>query len=391
MSSRLSILSRPDGTRVIVVGVARSGRALRRSVRFGESTPSVNRISRNFLRTPVADSLDGVQDSSTFECIEASGETVQGLNELVVASQTASGSTLCDGVTEPPLERYPDHRPVTPSPQPRTRRNPALSLETVAAPRGCVSPSVRTRTPLFFSSDEESDQDGGDGLEGDGLEDTFDANATSFSPPPQSRLSRSMQIMSPSSLYVWLSIHDGISEEVGVEKGIAPFLERTVDGGIQLRLDLTMLQWFDPANDAFITPQRLRSFFSRVPNVRVWTYRDPVPFSQCADAPLILGSIGPGVSSPELRMLGTPWRVSPVDGDRPHAARFFELVGSDTGGLLFVIFLVPSTLSPHHVPQSALPAAAPFPPCPSMRSMPPIETWNEVFAELRSLLQQLQS
>lgn len=43
------------------------------------------------------------------------------------------------------------------------------------------------------------------------------------------------------------------------------------------------------------------------------------------------------------------------------------------------------------MPQSALPAAAPFPPFPSMRSMPPIETWNEVFAELRSLLQQLQS
>ncbi len=43
-------------------------------------------------------------------------------------------------------------------------------------------------------------------------------------------------------------------------------------------------------------------------------------------------------------MLGTPWRVSPVDGDRPHAARFFESVGSDTGGLLFIIFLVPSTL-----------------------------------------------
>ncbi len=61
-----------------------------------------------------------------------------------------------------------------------------------------------------------------------------------------------------------------------------------------------MLQWFDPANKAFITPQCLRSFLSRLPNIRIWTYRDPVPFSQCADAPLILGSISPGVSSPEL-------------------------------------------------------------------------------------------
>ncbi len=156
---------------------------------------------------------------------------------VVVVSQTASGSTLCDGVTEPPLERYPNHRSVAPSPQPQTRRNPALSLETIAAPHGCVSPSVRTQTPLFFSDNEESDRDGGDGLEDDGLEDdTFDANATSFSAPPQSHPSHSMQTMSPSSLYVWLSIHDGISEEVGVEKGIAPFLERTVDGGIQLRL-----------------------------------------------------------------------------------------------------------------------------------------------------------
>lgn len=54
------------------------------------------------------------------------------------------------------------------------------------------------------------------------------SRAGSALPTPQSNPTR--------SLYVWLLCHDGISEQVGVEKGVAPFLERGSSSNFELRL-----------------------------------------------------------------------------------------------------------------------------------------------------------
>lgn len=49
------------------------------------------------------------------------------------------------------------------------------------------------------------------------------------------------------------------------------------------------------------------------------------------------------------------------------------------------------TQTPEAAPNSLPPPTAPLPPCPSMLQIPPIESWDEVFHELRSLLYRLQA
>ncbi|SJL08503.1 uncharacterized protein ARMOST_11867 [Armillaria ostoyae] len=202
-------------------------------------------------------------------------------------------------------------------------------------------------------------------------------------PTPQSNPSR--------SLYVWLLCHDGISEQVGVEKGVAPFLERGSSSNFELRLDIAMLHWLDPSNNAYVTSQHLRTFLGQVSDVCIWTYEDPVSFSQIS-VPSVVGSISRTPDGVNLQMVGTPWRIVSSDRSRPHTSRFFETIGDQCpNSLLFVVFLTPSSLTPEVAPNSLPPPTAPLPPCPSMLQIPPIESWDEVFDELRSLLYRLQA
>ncbi|KAK0438282.1 hypothetical protein EV421DRAFT_1906819 [Armillaria borealis] len=202
-------------------------------------------------------------------------------------------------------------------------------------------------------------------------------------PTPQSNPSR--------SLYVWLLCHDGISEQVGVEKGVAPFLERGSSSNFELRLDIAMLHWLDPSNNAYVTSQHLRTFLGQVSDVCVWTYEDPMSFSQIS-VPSIVGSISRTPDGVNLQMVSMPWRIVSSDRSRPHTSRFFEMIRDQCpNSLLFVVFLTPSGLTPEAAPNSLPPPTAPLLPCPSMLQIPPIESWDEVFDELRSLLYRLQA
>ncbi|KAK0434684.1 hypothetical protein EV421DRAFT_1740687 [Armillaria borealis] len=393
-SSTAPYTSHADGTLTIVTGRARSGRVTRRPVRMGEGkdyvTPEVVRRVRRQRRGGAGSTASNPTTPSPSPSRstqlrheshqpmdvspEISGEVIRSLR-LSAQNQTsrvASGIGLHHQVAQfQDTNRTPTPRTCA---APRSLNSPSVQSPSSVSVPVCQSLRLRpetSREPLFLPED--SDLEASDS---DPSDDAFTPSSSSSSSTSSScdlvstdlSTEGSVQSMPPGSWYVWLLCHDGISEEVGVEKNVSSFVEKVSSNSFVLRLDIAMMHWLDPSNAAYITPQRIRTFLNRVPDI---------------DIPSAVGTVSRAPGGAGLQLAGTPWRVSSADCSRPHTARFFEMVGdASPDSLLFTIFLTPSTLTPDKAPRRLPAPTAPLPPYPSMSQIPPFEEWNEVYVHV---------